>query len=80
MAKKKSDRFTLRTWVSESMGFRDQEASPKGDRRRTENLSALADVGAIVGDPATPCRAMIDQPCRSHCHPKHAHLADEASS
>ena len=44
------------------------------------HLTALADVGAIVGDPATPCRAMIDQPCRSHCHPKHAHLADEASS
>ena len=44
------------------------------------HLSALADVGAIVGDPATPCRAMIDQPCRSHRHPKHAHLADEASS
>ena len=49
MAKKKSDRFTLRTWVSESMGFRDQEASPKGDRRRTENLSALADAGTDRG-------------------------------
>lgn len=42
MAKKKSDRFTLRTWVSESMGFRDQEASAKGNRRRAGSLSAPA--------------------------------------
>ena len=41
------------------------------------HLTALADVGAIVGDPATPCRAMIDQPYRNHCHPKHAHLTDK---
>lgn len=43
MAKKKSDRFTLRTWVSESMGFRDQEASPKGNRRRAGSLSVPAE-------------------------------------
>ena len=49
MAKKKSDRFTLRTWVTESMGFRDQEASPNRDRRRAESLLALADAGANRG-------------------------------
>ena len=50
MAKKKSDRFTLRTWVTESMGFRDQEASPKRDRRRAESLLAPADADAGRGE------------------------------
>ena len=50
MAKKKSDRFTLRTWVTESMGFRDQEASPKRDRRRAESLLVPADAGAGWGE------------------------------
>ncbi len=49
MAKKKSDRFTLRTWVTESMGFRDQEASQGRDRRRAESLLAPADAGADRG-------------------------------